>query len=65
VYNKNIVKNDPADDKFIHCTNAGNARAIISGDYHMLHLKTYYNIPIQTPADFLPITISRVGEFLL
>ncbi len=48
-----VIKNDPTDDKFLHCAKAGNARAIISGDHHLLNLVSYQNINIQTPADFL------------
>jgi len=48
-----IIKADPSDDKFIHCAKAGKAIAIISGDQHLLHLKTYQKIKILTPAKFL------------
>jgi len=48
-----IIKNDPSDDKFIHCAIAGKASAIISGDQHLLNLKTYQRIKILTPAAFL------------
>ena len=53
VSRKNIVKNDPSDDKFIHCAVAGSAPVILSGDHHLLQLKSYQNIDIQTPTDFL------------
>jgi putative PIN family toxin of toxin-antitoxin system len=48
-----IVKVDPSDDKFIHCAKTGKAIAIISGDQHLLSLKTYQKIEIITPAEFL------------
>jgi hypothetical protein len=48
-----IIKVDPSDDKFIHCAKAGKAIAIISGDQHLLNLKTYQKIKILTPARFL------------
>jgi len=48
-----IIKVDPSDDKFIHCAKAGKASVIISGDQHLLRLKTYQKIKIQTPAEFL------------
>jgi uncharacterized protein len=48
-----IIKNDPSDDKFIYCAKAGNAEIIISGDRHLLNLKTYQKIKILTPAEFL------------
>ena len=50
---KTIIEMDPSDDKFIHCANMGSAHAIISRGHHLLHLKSYQNIPILTPADFL------------
>ncbi len=48
-----IVRDDPADDKFIRCAEAGQAKRIISGDQHLLRLKQYRTIKILTPAQFL------------
>ena len=48
-----IVRDDPADDKFIRCAEAGKAKRIISGDQHLLRLKQYRTIKILTPAQFL------------
>ena len=48
-----IIKDDPSDDKFILCAKAGRADAIISGDQHLLNLKTYQKIKILSPAEFL------------
>ena len=48
-----IIKVDPSDDKFIHCAKAGKASVIISGDQHLLRLKSYQKIKILTPAKFL------------
>lgn len=48
-----ITKVDPSDDKFFHCAEAGKASVIISGDQHLLSLKTYQKIKILTPARFL------------
>jgi len=48
-----IIEVDPSDDKFIHCAKAGNPSAIISGDKHLLDLKTYQKIKILTPGNFL------------
>jgi uncharacterized protein len=45
------IKNDPSDDKFIYCAKAGKAGIIISGDQHLLNLKTYQKI--LTLAEFL------------
>ncbi len=48
-----IIKVDPSDDKFIHCAKTGKAGVIISGDQHLLNLKTYQKIKILTPVKFL------------
>jgi len=47
-----IVKQDPDDDKFIQCAEAGKAKIIISGDQHLLALKSHNNIKIHTPTQF-------------
>jgi hypothetical protein len=48
-----IIKRDPEDDKFIRCALAGKAKFIISGDQHLLSLKSCQKIKILSPADFL------------
>jgi len=48
-----IIKVDPSDDKFIHCAKAGKANAIVSGDQHLLSLKSYQKIKIFTLTKFL------------
>ena len=47
------IQKDPSDDKFIHCAEAGKAGVIISGDQHLLNLKTYGKLKILTPLQFL------------
>ena len=48
-----IIKDDPSDDKFIRCAKSGKASIIISGDQHLLSLKSYGKIRILTAAEFL------------
>lgn len=48
-----VIKKDPSDDKFIACAVAGNSRTIISGDRHLLEIKTYKDIDIVSPSQFL------------
>jgi len=48
-----IIKEDPDDDKFIQCAKAGKANVIISGDRHLLALKSHQGINILTTAQFL------------
>ena len=50
---KRIIRKDEEDDKFIQCALAGNAKFIISGDHHLLGMKSYRKIKILSPADFL------------
>jgi putative PIN family toxin of toxin-antitoxin system len=47
-----VIKKDPDDDKFIQCAIAGKAQIIISGDHHLLALKSYKEINILTPTNF-------------
>ena len=47
------LEKDPQDDKFIRCALAANAIYIISGEQHLLALKSYHKIKILSPADFI------------
>lgn len=53
------IADDPADDMVLACAVEGNADFIISGDHHLLDLKTYQGIKIVNPARFLEL---REGE---
>jgi len=44
---------DPSDDIFLKCATKANAKAVISGDHHLLKLKYYQKIPILTVTQFL------------
>jgi uncharacterized protein len=50
---KQVIKEDPSDDKFIACAEAGKASFIISGDNHLLNLKVYGSIDILPPSQLL------------
>lgn len=50
-----IVRDDPDDDKFIHCAVSGNADYIVSGDSHLLKLGGYGKVKIVNAFDFLKI----------
>ena len=52
---KNIVHTDPSDDKFIHCAINGNAEFIISGDEHLLSLRSVKNVRIVNPSEFMQL----------
>ena len=47
------VADDPDDDKFLECAQAGGAEFVISGDKHLLNLKEYKDIQILSPSAFL------------
>lgn len=52
LYNPKIklsVIEDKPDNRVLECAVAGKAHIIISGDNHLLRLKSYENIPIQKP----------------
>jgi putative PIN family toxin of toxin-antitoxin system len=48
-----IIKEDPSDDIFLRCCEISKAKALISGDSHLLDLKFYQNMSILTPSEFL------------
>ena len=48
-----IIKDDPDDNMFLDCAVAIEADFIISGDKHLLNLKSFKDIKIVSPADFV------------
>lgn len=50
-----IVDTDPDDDIFLLCAIEAGASYVVSGDRHLLALKTYQNIPIVTLANFFQL----------
>ncbi|MEK6939005.1 MAG: putative toxin-antitoxin system toxin component, PIN family [Nanoarchaeota archaeon] len=49
------IKEDPDDDIILETALVGNAEYIISGDPHLLNIKTFTGIKIVTAAEFLDI----------
>lgn len=47
------VADDPDDDRILECAVAANASFIVSGDRHLLALRSYKSISIVTPRQFL------------
>lgn len=45
-----VIAEDPSDDVFLACAVAGRARYLVSGDHHLVALKTYRGVTIVTPA---------------
>ncbi|HUT43127.1 MAG TPA: putative toxin-antitoxin system toxin component, PIN family [Desulfobacterales bacterium] len=50
---KTTIEDDPSDDMFIRCAVFGKCNIIISGDGHLLDLKTYDKIRILSVSEFL------------
>ena len=50
-----IITEDPEDNMFLECAIANDADYIISGDKHLLALKSFKNIIILSPASFLQL----------
>jgi uncharacterized protein len=48
-----MVKNDPDDDRILEAAVEGRADLIVSGDRHLVQLKSFRNIGIVRPIDFL------------
>ena len=51
----NAVEADPTDNKFLETALQGKADYIVSGDAHLLDLKTFRDIPIISAHDFIAL----------
>jgi len=47
------LKDDPDDDKILECAISSRCKYIVSGDKHLINLKSFRNIKILNPAEFL------------
>ncbi len=52
-----IVKDDPADNKFLECAVEGKADYLVTGDSHLLKLIRVDRTEIVNPADFLRLSM--------
>ena len=50
-----IITLDPDDNRILEAADAAEAKAIVSGDKHLLELALWKDIPILNPTDFLRI----------
>ena len=48
-----LLEEDPADNRILECALAAGADVIVSGDKHLLALKTFRDMPILSPAECL------------
>jgi hypothetical protein len=55
----NVVHDDPSDNKFLEAAVAGNANLIVSGDEHLLEIKSFRNIPIIKARQFVDMLQSE------
>lgn len=53
------IPDDPTDDKYIACALEARAEYIISGDRHLTLLKSYQDVEIVTPADFIEHVLAQ------
>lgn len=51
----NEVESDPDDNKILECAVTANADYIVSGDPHLLELKSFRGIPIVTPRKLIEV----------
>jgi putative PIN family toxin of toxin-antitoxin system len=49
----NIIIEDPEDNKILECAFSGNSNFIVTHDKHLLKMKSFKDINIVTPKDFL------------
>lgn len=54
-YRVRLVHADPSDNKFLECAYAAGAEFIVSSDNHLLSLKSWQDIQIVTPGEFLKL----------
>lgn len=59
VFELEVIKDDPDDNKVLACALEVRADYIISGDKHLLTLKEYKNIPIVKAKEYLNILESK------
>jgi uncharacterized protein len=50
-----VVAADPTDDKFIECALVAGASYLVSGDHHLLALRSHQGVTILTAAAFLAL----------
>lgn len=56
------IMDDPEDNRVLECAVASGASIIISGDSHLLALRTLRGIAIMSPAEFLRSFRKKSGQ---
>ena len=49
----NVITEDPPDNRILECAVAGDANLIVSGNRHLLRLRSYEGIAVVRPRDFM------------
>ncbi len=62
ILQSNVIEADPSDTKFLECALEGQANFIVSGDHHLLDLKSYQGIEIVRVSEFLLILAKGTGS---
>jgi len=57
-----LIKEDPDDNVILECALSAGANYIISGDPHLLNLKSFEGIPILSPSKYLSNYKKRTGK---
>lgn len=57
----NVIRVDPSDNRILECALCAQADVIVSGDHHLLDLRSFRDIPILTPQAFLALHHPRLG----
>jgi len=60
-----IVREDPTDNVVLNTAHDGKCEFIVSGDHHLLDLKTFKGISVFTPRQMLDLLSKRFGRFVL
>ncbi len=60
-----IVKEDPKDDVVLNTAYEGKADYVVSGDHHLLNLKSFKGIKVISPKQMMNIITRRFGEFII
>lgn len=62
VSNLQIIEADPDDNKFLHAAIKGNAGYIVSGDKHLLDIRSFQGISIVTARQFIETLKERTDS---
>jgi putative PIN family toxin of toxin-antitoxin system len=55
----NVVIDDPDDDRILECALSARASVVVSGDRHLLRLRTYKSISIVSPRGFMETYVGK------